>query len=140
MRLNVPKTAQVGRTGSVVRLTLAAILLVLTILLIGSGQAVLRFNGGSISIGLGFYGPIIAGFFGVSFLIAGLERFPGCEVMAIPNLLTGKRKYYMPCVITPFNLPNGRWLEFLEPLGTDGCFSANNSTARIFKWFLCKDC
>jgi len=119
VQLKNPKTMRVGKTGRIVRLSLAAILIVLTIALIGSGQAVLKFYGSSITIGFPLSVAIIAGFFGVSFLIAGLEGYPGCEVMAIPNIVAGK-KYYMPCIITPFNLPNGRWLEPLKPSGAVG--------------------
>jgi len=119
-RLNAPNTFRVGRTGTALRLSLAGVLFALTVALVASGQAALRVIGSSTSVGLGFSGAIIAGFFGVSFLIAGLDGHPGCEITAIPNLLVGKRKYYCSCVLTPFNLPNGRFLEPLEPSGHDG--------------------
>jgi DNA-binding transcriptional ArsR family regulator len=113
------KTMRVGRTGRVLRLSLAGVLLVLTAALLtsysASGEAALRFYGSSISVGFGLSGTLIIGFFGVSFLIAGLEGDPGCEVTAIPNLFTRKRKHYCACLITPFNLPNGRLLEPLKP-------------------------
>ena len=120
VRLEASKTVQVGRTGSALRLSLAGLLLALTIAFVASGQAALRFYGSSVSVGFGLSGAIIAGFFGVSFLIAGLEGYPGCEVTAIPNLFARRRKYYCSCVITPFNLPNGRLLESLEPSGRNG--------------------
>ena len=112
-RLDAPGKMRVGRSGSALRLSLAAVLLALTAALIVSGQAAPRIYGSSVSVGFGISGAIVAGFFGLSFLIAGLDGHPGCEITAIPNLLAGGRKYYCSCVMAPFNLPNGR---FLEPL------------------------
>ncbi len=120
VRLEAPKTVRVGRTGSALRLSLAGVLLALTAAFVATGQAALKFYGSSVSVGFGLSGTVIAGFFGVSFLIAGLERDPGCEITAIPNLFARKRKFYSTCLITPFNLPNGRLLESLEPSGRDG--------------------
>jgi DNA-binding transcriptional ArsR family regulator len=102
----------VGRTGTALRLSLAGILLALAVALVATGEAGLKFAGSSVYVGFGLSAAVVAGFFGVSFLVAGVERRPGCEVTAIPNLFAGKSKYYCSCVITPSNLPNG-WL--LEP-------------------------
>src|SRR5713226_9531787 len=117
VRLEASNTVRVGRTGSALRLSLGGALLALTAAFVASGQAVLRYSGSSVSVGFGVSGAVIAGFFGVSFLIAGLEGDPGCEITAIPNLFARKRKFYSSCVITPFNLPNGRLLESFEPSG-----------------------
>jgi len=116
-RQDSPMTVRVGRKGSVLRLSLAGLLLALTVALVASGEAALKFYGSSISVGFGASGAIVAGFFGVSFLIAGVDGHPGCEITAIPNLLAGGRKYYCSCLITAFNLPNGRLLESFEPPG-----------------------
>jgi DNA-binding transcriptional ArsR family regulator len=120
VRLDARTSVRVGKTGSALRLSLAALLLALTVASVAFGQAVFRVFGSSISVGFGLSGAIVAGFFGVSFLIAALQGYPGCEVMAIPNLFAGKAKYYCSCLITPFNLPKGRLLEPLERLGRDG--------------------
>jgi DNA-binding transcriptional ArsR family regulator len=53
---------------------------------------------------------IVFGFFGASFLISAVSGYPGCEVTAIPNLLT-KKKRYCSCLIIPFNVPNGSLLQ-----------------------------
>jgi DNA-binding transcriptional ArsR family regulator len=117
-RLDAQETVRVGGKGRALRLSLAALLLALTVALVASGQTALKFYGSSVSVGFGVSAAVVAGFFGVSFLIAGLDGYPGCEVTAIPNLLSGgKKKYYCSCLITPFNLPNGRLLESFEPLG-----------------------
>jgi len=110
-RLDVRSIVRVGRRGSVLRLSLAGLLLALTVASVELGQATFRVFGSSISVGFGVSGALVAGFFGVSFFISGLQRHPGCEVVAIPNLFAGKAKYYCSCVMTPFNLPNGRFLE-----------------------------
>ncbi len=52
---------------------------------------------------------IIFGFFGISFVVSSITGYPGCEITAIPNLLT-KKKRYCSCLITPFNVPNGSLL------------------------------
>jgi len=114
-RLEAQKTFRVGRRGSALRLSLAGLLLALTLALVASGQTALSVYGSSVSVGFGVSAAVILGFFGVSFLIAGLDGHPGCEITAIPNLLVRGRKYYCSCLITPFNLPNGRLLESSEP-------------------------
>jgi DNA-binding transcriptional ArsR family regulator len=113
-RLDATEKARIGRTGSALRLSLAAVLLALTAALVASGQAALKFYGSSVSVGFGVSGAVIAGFFGVSFLISGFDGHPGCEIVAIPNLLARGKKFYCSCVIAPFNLPNGRFLQPLE--------------------------
>jgi DNA-binding transcriptional ArsR family regulator len=113
-RLEGVEKMRVGRTGSALRLSLAAVLLAATAALVVSGQAEPRLVGPSVSIGFGISAAILTGFFGISFLIAGLDGRPGCEIAAIPNLLAGKKKYYCSCVISAFNLPNGRFLQRLE--------------------------
>jgi DNA-binding transcriptional ArsR family regulator len=114
LRLDAPGKMRIGGTGSALRLSLAAVLLALTAALIVSGQAALKFYGSSVSVGFGVSGAIIIGFFGISFLIAGLDGHPGCEITAIPNLLAGGKKYYCSCVMAPFNLPNGRFVQPVE--------------------------
>ena len=32
-------------------------------------------------------------FFGVSFVVGGIKAYAGCEIMALPNLLSGKRMH-----------------------------------------------
>jgi hypothetical protein len=111
-RLGSRETVRVGRSGSALRLLFAGLLFALTSAIVIWGQVGVRYYDSSVSVGgFGLAVAIVAGFFGVSFLIAGLTRDPGCEVTAIPNLFAGQRKYYSSCVITAFNLPNGRLLE-----------------------------
>lgn len=111
-RLGSMGTVRVGLSGSALRLSLAGLLLALTAAIALWGQVGVRYSGASVSVGgFGAVVAVAAGFFGVSFLIAGLTRAPGCEITAIPNLFAGQRKYYSPCIITSFNLPNGRLLE-----------------------------
>lgn len=119
-RLEAQENVRVGRKGSALRLPLGGILLALTVALVASGQTALNVYGSSISVGFGVSGAVIAGFFGVSFLIACVDRYPGCEITAIPNLLVKGKKYYCSCLITPFNMPNGRLLESSERLGRGG--------------------
>jgi DNA-binding transcriptional ArsR family regulator len=114
MRRDAAGKMRIGRMGSALRLSLAAVLLALTIALIVSGEAAPSFHGSSVSVGFGVSGAVITGFFGISFLIAALDGNPGCEIVAIPNLLAGAKKYYCSCVIAPFNLPHGRFLQPLE--------------------------
>jgi DNA-binding transcriptional ArsR family regulator len=117
LRPDARNTVRVRRAGSALRLTLAGLLLAFTAASVPLGQAMFSVNGSSVSVGLGVSGAVVAGFFGVSFLISGLQGYPGCEVMAIPNLLAGRSKYYCSCAITAFNLPKGRLLEPLERSG-----------------------
>lgn len=109
------QTVLVGRTGSALRFAFAGILLALTAALVVTGQTSVKLSGSSVFVGFGLSAAIIAAFFGISFLIAGLDRHPGCEIMAIPNLFAGKSRYYCSCLITPFNLPDGRLLEHAAP-------------------------
>jgi len=76
------RAARVGKAGTALRLSFAGVLLTLTTAYFALGEPSLRF-GSFISIGAGS-GPIIAGFFGISFLISGINRSPGCEITAIP--------------------------------------------------------
>jgi DNA-binding transcriptional ArsR family regulator len=110
---------QISSSGTVLRLAIGSILLALTVAILAvyfvSGQAALTFHAtSSSSVSFGgwwFAGVILFGFFGVSFLISAITGFPGCEVTAIPNLFSRKKKMYCSCLITPFNLPNGRLLD-----------------------------
>lgn len=109
---------QVGRAGSLMRLSAGLVLAALTVGIIATfvltGRTALTFNliGTSfVSVGIG--GAVLFGFFGVSFIIASATRYPGCEITAIPNLFT-HRKRYCSCLIAPFNLPNGRFLRSVE--------------------------
>ncbi|MDA4118144.1 MAG: helix-turn-helix domain-containing protein [Thaumarchaeota archaeon] len=111
------RARRVGRAGTALRLSIAGVLLAITIAFIDSsfttGNSTLGLSGPSYFIGLGLSGAIVAGFFGISFLIAGMQGYPGCEVMAVPNAVSREQRYYCACLITPFNLPRGR---FLKPL------------------------
>lgn len=105
---------QVGRTGSLLRFSAGLILTAMTLGIIATylltGQLALTFNLiGTSFVSFGIGGAGLFGFFGVSFLIASVTGYPGCEITAIPNLLT-TRKRYCSCLITPYNLPNGRFL------------------------------
>ncbi|MGI0090434.1 MAG: ArsR/SmtB family transcription factor [Nitrososphaerales archaeon] len=105
----------VGRSGTLLRLSAGSLLLVLTAASLATyiffGQTLLnlQLSGASSIVSLGLEGAIIFGFFGVSFVIAALTGYPGCEITAIPNLFSSK-KWYCACLMTPFNLPNGRLL------------------------------
>lgn len=106
---------QVGRTGSLLRLSVGLILMALTIGIVATylltGQLALSFNLiGTSFASFGIGGAAFFGFFGVSFLIASVTGYPGCEITAIPNLFT-RRKRYCSCLITPYNLPDGRLLQ-----------------------------
>ena len=107
------KDKQVGRTGILIRISIAVVLLALTtVILIGflaPGQMGLSLQLYGSNVSFGIDGAIVSGFFGVSFLISAITGFPGCEITAIPNLF-GERKRYCGCLITPFNLPNGSLL------------------------------
>ena len=106
---------QISGSGTILRLSIGSILLALTAAIIASylfwHQAGLNFLLGGYNISFfGIEGAIIFGFFGASFLISGVTGYPGCEITAIPNLFL-RRKRYCSCLITPFNLPNGRLLQ-----------------------------
>lgn len=106
---------QVARTGRLLRLSIGFALLALTAGILAYGSLVpnqmslkLQVDGSTASIGIV---PIfILAFFTISFLIAALTKYPGCEITAVPNLFL-KTKRYCPGLITPFNLPNGGLLE-----------------------------
>ena len=106
---------QVGNNGIVLRLAVglalsaATIALLATYFLAGSTELTLL-RDGSFYASLGIDGAVLFGFFGISFLISAITGYPGCEVTAIPNLFA-KKKWYCPCLITPFNVPNGRLLK-----------------------------
>jgi DNA-binding transcriptional ArsR family regulator len=106
---------KIGRTGRVLRISIGLILLALTLGMITTylltGQLALSYNLiGTSFASFGIGGAGLFGFFGISFLIASATGYPGCEITAIPNLFT-KTKRYCSCLITPYNLPNGRLLE-----------------------------
>ncbi|MGH2840386.1 MAG: DUF6410 domain-containing protein [Solirubrobacteraceae bacterium] len=48
-------------------------------------------------------------FFGVSMLVAALRGYGGCEVLAIPNLLTGRRSALHCVIYTPIDAAEARW-------------------------------
>jgi hypothetical protein len=109
---------QVGNTGKRLRLAIGSVLLVLTVIIlvfsVVLGQAAITLHPtGSSSVSFGGWwlaGVVILGFFGISFIVSAISGYPGCEVTAIPNLFSEK-KMYCACLITPFNLPNGRLLK-----------------------------
>jgi DNA-binding transcriptional ArsR family regulator len=106
---------QVGKTGIVLRLVIGVALAATTIALLASyflaGSTELTLlRDGSYYASLGIDGAVLFGFFGISFLISAVTGYPGCEITAIPNLFA-KKKWYCSCLITPFNVPNGRLLE-----------------------------
>jgi hypothetical protein len=106
---------QVGKTGSLLRLLVGLILMAMTIGIIASyletHQMPLTFYLNSTSyVSFGVAGAMLFGFFGISFLIAAVTRYPGCEITAIPNLFS-RRKRYCSCMITAYNLPNGHLLQ-----------------------------
>ena len=105
---------QISRNGILLRLLLGSVLLLATgaILLssLTSGLAPLTVHYGADSASLGIDGILIFVFFGISFLLAAFSGYPGCEITAIPNIFL-KKRWYCGCLITPFNLPNGRLLK-----------------------------
>lgn len=98
---------QISKLGILLRLSIGSFLTALTAIMVGnlliSGELSLRLGWASLSIG----DALVFGFFGASFLVSAFTGYPGCEITAIPNLFT-TRKRYCSCVITPFNVPNGR--------------------------------
>lgn len=110
VKLEATVSRRVGQTGSAIRIAAGALLLALTFAILYSWQVDNALNFFIYGIGFGVVGTPIFGFLGASFLVAGIKRYPGCEVTAIPNALSGGRNYYMPCMVTPFNLPDGRLL------------------------------
>ncbi len=105
---------QIGQRGTLVRLLIGSVLLVATAAIIvsslTSGLAALTVHYGSDSASLGIDGILVFAFFGFSFLLSAFSGYPGCEITAIPNLFV-KKKWYCGCLMTPFNLPNGRLLK-----------------------------
>jgi len=105
---------QIIRSGILVRLFIGSVLLFLTAAILvssiisGLAPLTLQFKGDSFSLGID--GLLIFGFFGLSFLIAAFSGYPGCEITAIPNLFV-RKKWYCGCLVTSFNLPNGRLLK-----------------------------
>lgn len=103
---------QVNRTGVLLRLSIGAVLSAVTVGIIANYlfpshaylEAFVVFGGASSAW---IPDAIVFGFFGISFLISSVTGYPGCEITAIPNLFT-KTKKYCSCLITPFNIPNGR--------------------------------
>jgi hypothetical protein len=106
---------QVGNTGIGLRLAIGVVMSVATIALLASyflaGSTELTLlHDGSYFASLGIDGAVLFGFFGISFLISTVTGYPGCEITAIPNLFA-KKKWYCSCLMTPFNVPNGRLLK-----------------------------
>jgi DNA-binding transcriptional ArsR family regulator len=105
---------QIGRSGTLVRLFIGLVLLLLTAAILvssltsGLAPLTLQFRGDSFSLGID--GLLVFGFFGLSFLIAAFSGYPGCEITAIPNLFV-KKKWYCGCLFASFNLPKGRLLK-----------------------------
>jgi len=110
----VAANKQVGTYGILVRLSIGSVLLILTAATLAfyfvRGQTILSFHLNSSYVSLGIWGTILFAFFGISFVIASVTRYPGCEITAIPNLFS-KKKMYCSCLMTQFNLPNGRLLK-----------------------------
>ena len=103
---------QVGRAGCLLRFSIGMVLIVLALGIVTTylltGQLALSFNlMGTSFVSFGVGGAAFFGFFGVSFLVASVTKYPGCEITAIPNLFI-RRKRYCACLITPYNLPDGR--------------------------------
>ena len=112
---DLAREKQVNGSGTALRLAIGLVLLALTAAIavsyFVSGTIPLAFHLSSSSVvSLGPTGLVLFGFFGISYLISALTGYPGCEVTAIPNLFT-KRKKYCSCPISPFNLPNGSFLK-----------------------------
>ena len=110
----VAANKQVSTGGTAVRLTIGSALLALTAVAVAlyfaKGQNLLSLKFGSSYVSLGAGGVIILAFFGISFAIAAATGYPGCEITAIPNLFSSKKRY-CSCIMAPFNLPNGRLLK-----------------------------
>jgi hypothetical protein len=104
---------QISKTGTLLRLSIGSILSALTGAMIGNllffGHEYLKLTSGSSSVSLWIGYAVLFGFFGASFLISAVTGYPGCEITALPNLFSRKKKY-CSCLITPFNVPNGRLL------------------------------
>jgi DNA-binding transcriptional ArsR family regulator len=106
---------EADRAGRILRLFIGAGLLALTVAILVdylvAHQIALSYHfGGNSTVSFGFAGAVLFGFFGLSFLISGITGYPGCEITAIPNLFSRKKRY-CSCLITPYNLPNGRLLQ-----------------------------
>ena len=109
--IDASASRQVGNAGNILRVVVGILLLSLTVAILVSWQVDNALNFFFYGIGFGIIGAPIFGFLGASFVLAGIKGYPGCEITAIPNLLVGNSKrYYAPCLIIPFNLPNGRLL------------------------------
>ncbi len=108
---------QINGTGVWVRLSIGSILTALTVGIVANFwfpnhtylMAFDVFGGGS-SAWAWVLDAIVFGFFGISFLISSVTGYPGCEITAIPNLFTRNKKY-CSCLITPYNVPYGRFLQ-----------------------------
>ena len=100
---------QITIAGFLLRFSVGSVLSVLTAAIVANylfvGSTFLKVGGASFFIG----DALAIGFFGISFLISAFTGYPGCEITAIPNLFTARRRY-CSCIITPFNIPNGRLL------------------------------
>src|ERR671915_2288912 len=53
-------------------------------------------------------GVAIWSFFGVSMLVAAIRGYPGCEVLAIPNAITGRRDRIGCVLYTPIDAAEAR--------------------------------
>jgi DNA-binding transcriptional ArsR family regulator len=108
------RNRMISGKGVFLRVSVGTILTTLTVGIVANyffpNQAYLsRFDVfGGASVG-SWIDAVIFAFFGISFLISSATGYPGCEITAIPNLFT-KKKRYCSCLIVPFNIPNGRLL------------------------------
>jgi hypothetical protein len=108
---------QISRKGVFLRLSIGSILSALTVGIVANfifpNHSYLKFFnvfGSGTAVWSWIPDAILFGFFGLSFLISSFTGYPGCEITAIPNLFT-KRKKYCSCLITPFNVPNGSLIQ-----------------------------
>jgi hypothetical protein len=66
-----------------------------------------------IGIALTFVTPVdggaVWGFLGVSVLVAAYRGCAGCEVLAIPNAITGRCQYVGCVIYTPIDVAEARW-------------------------------
>lgn len=108
---------QISARGTLLRLSIGSVLSAITIGIVSNFffpnhpyMKVFDVFGGGTSVWSWIPDAIVFGFFGLSFLISSFTGYPGCEITAIPNLFT-RQKRYCSCLITPFNVPNGRLLK-----------------------------
>jgi hypothetical protein len=106
----IAQNHQINRKGALLRFSLGIAFSIITAALIANyflaGKVYFTLGGATLWIG----DAVLFGFFGISFLLVAFTGFPGCEITAIPNLFTHKKRY-CGCLITPFNIPNGSLVE-----------------------------